>query len=208
MRNLQCFFIHLVRIFSVIESSVCFIYLGYLFRRTAAEDLSCIKALKSRFRDKIDRSERVAAELIEIIMYADTCQPEHPRHAFTELGFSIISRSDIITLVVLHIRCGKSFTVQLTGCLKRNLVYLDEEGRDHVMRKSLHQLLTHIISIYCNVILVVCTKEALISVFESSCSAPIDIKDLLNRRFDLGRLDSVTVDLDHISASAEKNKIA
>ena len=191
----------------VLREDLC-IKLGDLRRRSAAEYLGGVQSGQICLGDQLDRAQRVAAHFVEVVVDADTGELQNLFHRVTELFFDFVRRGDVIVHEVGRIRLRQRFSVELAVRLQRNLVYLDVVGGDHVVGETLHQLLTHEFAVDLDVVGIISAEIAFISVFKAARSSPADAESLLDRRLDLGGFDTVAVDLDHIAAASEQDKVA
>ena len=194
--------------FAVVVGVIFFIKRRDLLRRSAAEDLAGVQTGQTAFGDDLDGAEGVAAELIEVVVDADLVELEHRRHRVAQLLLHFVLRSHIVGFEVGGVGLGQGFSVHLAVGLERNLVDLDVVRRDHVIGKALGEFLAHFVGVDFHVVDIVGAEEALAVLVKAARSRPVDAESRLDRSLDLGGLDAVAVDLDHIAGAAEQDIVA
>ena len=141
-------------------------------------------------------------------MDPDPGEFQDPRHCFAELFLHVVGRSGVVFHEVLDVGLRQRLAVQFARCFQRYGVDMHIVGGDHVVGQALHKLLPQRGRIHLDVRGIVGAQEALAVLVKTSGGSPVNAQRLLDGGFDLGRLDAVAVDLDHISAAAQQDQIA
>ena len=122
---------------TVVLGKAVHIELCDLLRRAAAEDESRVQALEGAPCHNVNRAERVAAHLVEIVLDADAAQSQDLGHRLADHLLDIVCRGQVAALEVLRVRRGQGLAVKLAACLEGNALDLHEVGRDHVIGQTL-----------------------------------------------------------------------
>ena len=175
---------------------------------TAAENAARIQAGQTALYQQLHRSQGVAAHFVEIIIHADAVQTKDGLHGIAQGFLHFVGGCLVGSDNVLELGLGQCGAVHLAVGLDGDLIDLDEMGRDHVVRQTLLQTGPQFSRIEGNVVLVISADKLRFTIGKASDRTPFDIQSRADSRFDLSRLDTVAVDLDHVALSAADGDIA
>ena len=111
----------------------------------------------------------------------------------------------VIRPEIADVRFRERHAVHLAVRLERDFIYFDKVRGDHIIGQTFHKLFPKFVLVELDIILEISAQKARPVFIESFRGDPADPQGIADRGFDLGRLDPVTVDLDHVSASAQQD---
>ena len=179
----------------------------YPFRGMSAEDKPRSQTIKTAFADQINRSKRIASQLVEIIMNSHLCKAQNLCHCIADGLLNPVGRGNIAALKIFGIRCRQCTAIQLSVSLHRDRVNLHEIGRNHIIRQSFHQFFTERCRIKFHILCIVDAEVALSLFLKTARCAPFYVQGLLDCGLNFCRLNAIAVYFDHVAIAAKQNII-